>query len=110
MQDKKLKETTKDWDVDAIVKAIIDDDPERAGDADDLRKSLHQTKSGHIARKTTLSKNGEKLLQEAIDDFEQGRVSRFDSLEAFLKPNAVTVRSMVDAERGDVEIIEPSKK
>ena len=36
-------------------------------------------------RDAKLSKKGEKLLQEAIDDFEQGRVSHFDSVEEFIK-------------------------
>lgn len=29
---------------------------------------------------------------------------------SYLKPNAVTLRSMADAERGDIEIIEPSEE
>ncbi|MDO5681040.1 MAG: hypothetical protein Q4G54_12025 [Pelistega sp.] len=33
----------------------------------------------------TLSKNGKRLLMQAIDDFEQGRSTRYESVEALIK-------------------------
>lgn len=46
--EKLLQRAAKDWDVDAIVKAIIEDDPELAEDEDDLRKSLLEAKEGSV--------------------------------------------------------------
>ncbi|WP_031274764.1 MULTISPECIES: type II toxin-antitoxin system RelB/DinJ family antitoxin [Pelistega] len=36
-------------------------------------------------RRDTLSKNGEKLLLEAIEDVKQGRTTRYERLEDFVK-------------------------
>ena len=44
----------KDWDIPAIVQAVIDDDPDAAQIADSLARSLADIKAGKFARKTTI--------------------------------------------------------
>ncbi|WGE31416.1 helix-turn-helix domain-containing protein [Actinobacillus genomosp. 2] len=47
---KLTQDATKDWDIDAMVQAIIADDPEMAEYANDLRLSLASAKNGEIGR------------------------------------------------------------
>lgn len=42
----KIQQKTKDWNVDAIVEAVVKDDPEMQFHADDLRDTLQQLKTG----------------------------------------------------------------
>jgi putative transcriptional regulator len=44
----------KDWDISAIVQAVIDDDPDAAHIADSLARSLADIKAGKFARKTVI--------------------------------------------------------
>lgn len=41
----------KDWDISAIVQAVIDDDPDAAYIADSLARSLADIKAGKFAKK-----------------------------------------------------------
>lgn len=45
----KIQQKTQNWNVDAIVEAVIKDDPEMHIYADDLRDTLEQVKRGHYA-------------------------------------------------------------
>ena len=36
-------------------------------------------------QQSTLSKNGERLLMQAIEDFEHGRSTRYERVEALIK-------------------------
>ncbi|STZ76844.1 hypothetical protein [Bergeriella denitrificans] len=52
-----MKQAFANMDIDAVVAAIIADDPEAAEFADDLRVSLQQVKNGEFARVTEINKN-----------------------------------------------------
>ena len=42
----KIEQATKDWNIEAIVKAVIVDDPDMAEHAEDFRETLVQMKNG----------------------------------------------------------------
>ncbi|WP_208604165.1 hypothetical protein [Rodentibacter heidelbergensis] len=44
----KIQDAAKDWNIDAIVKAVIADDPDMAEHAEDFRESLIQIKTGNL--------------------------------------------------------------
>ncbi|MDY4280581.1 MAG: helix-turn-helix domain-containing protein [[Pasteurella] mairii] len=50
-----IKEVTKDWDIEAMVQAIIADDPEMEAHREELKISLSQAKNGEIGRITYAS-------------------------------------------------------
>ena len=43
---KKIQQATKDWNIDAIVNAVIADDSKMAEHVDDFRETLVQMKNG----------------------------------------------------------------
>ncbi|WP_077415594.1 helix-turn-helix domain-containing protein [Rodentibacter rarus] len=49
----KIQNATKDWNIDAIVKAVIADDPDMIEHADDFRDTLMQIKTGNLKNART---------------------------------------------------------
>lgn len=45
----KIQERTKNWNVNAIVQAVIEDDPEMAEHAEDLKDTITQMKNGNYS-------------------------------------------------------------
>lgn len=51
---KDIQELTKDWDIEAMIKAAIEDDPEMAEQEDNLREAFSAAKAGKIGRVTQI--------------------------------------------------------
>lgn len=45
---KKIQQATQNWNIDAIVKAVVADDPDIAEHADEFRDTLNQLKKGEL--------------------------------------------------------------
>lgn len=54
MLKKQIKEATKDWDIEAMLQAVVRDDPEMESHQESLRQALLEAKSGRFARKTVV--------------------------------------------------------
>lgn len=47
---KKIQQATQNWNIDAIVNAVVADDPGMADYADEFRDTLNQLKNGELAK------------------------------------------------------------
>lgn len=55
-----LQELTKDWDIEAMIKAAIKDDPEMAEHENDLWEAFNAAKAGKIGRVTQIQSSPNK--------------------------------------------------
>ncbi|NEN76156.1 type II toxin-antitoxin system MqsA family antitoxin [Pelistega sp. NLN82] len=55
MLNKQIKDVAKDWDIDAMLRAVVKDDPEMKEHQESLRQALLEVQRGRFARKSVVN-------------------------------------------------------
>ncbi|KAE9541399.1 type II toxin-antitoxin system MqsA family antitoxin [Ursidibacter maritimus] len=109
--DKQLKEATKDWDIDAMIEAIITDDPEMAEHEESLYLSLSQAKYGEISKATyqispiVETRNKVKLSQPKFAEKLGISVNTLRSWEQGLRKPSGAAKTLLDLLHRKPELI-----